>query len=128
MTVTSVVAGLPVVMLTTTGARTGRLHTVPVLGFRVEGGLVIAAGNFGQQQEPAWCLNLRRDPQARVVVDGRMRGVVAEELAGEVRAAAWGQCLAVYPGGAAYARRAAPRVIALFRLHPDAARPVDQVS
>jgi hypothetical protein len=46
--------------------------------------------------------------------------VVAEELLGEARAAVWERCLVVYPGGTAYARRAAPRTIGLFLLGPDA--------
>jgi deazaflavin-dependent oxidoreductase (nitroreductase family) len=115
-TLTSVVAGLPVVMLTTTGARTGLPRTVPVLGFPIDEGLVVFAGNFGRQQEPAWCLNLRRDPHAHVVVGHRSTRVVAEELSGAARAATWERCLAIYPGGTAYARRAGPRTIAGFRL------------
>ena len=119
VTVTSLMAGLPVIMLTTTGARTGRPHTVPVLGFPIGDGLAIAAGNFGRQQEPAWCLNLHRDPQARIAVDRQVRRVVAEELVGEARAAVWERCLVIYPGGRAYARRAAPRTVALFLLSAD---------
>jgi deazaflavin-dependent oxidoreductase (nitroreductase family) len=118
-TLTSLVAGLPVIMLTTTGARTGFLRTVPVLGFPVDERMAIAAGNFGRQQEPAWCLNLRRDPHAQIVVDQQARRVVAEERLGETRAAVWKRCLTIYPGGAAYARRAAPRTIALFLLSED---------
>jgi deazaflavin-dependent oxidoreductase (nitroreductase family) len=112
-------AGLPVIMLTTTGARTGRLHTVPVLGFPIDEGLVIAAGNFGRREEPAWCLNLRRDPHAQVAVDHQTRRVLAEELLGQTRAAVWDRCLRIYPGGTAYARRAAPRTIGVFLLSED---------
>src|SRR4051812_39208718 len=65
-TVTSALSGLPVVMLTTTGARTGMLRTVPVLGFPINGETAVAAGNFGRPQEPAWCLNLRRHPRAEI--------------------------------------------------------------
>lgn len=82
-TVTSALSGLPVIMLTTTGARTGLPRTVSVLGFPVHRDIAIAAGNFGRRQDPAWCLNLRREPRARIVVDGQVRHVVAEELAGE---------------------------------------------
>jgi deazaflavin-dependent oxidoreductase (nitroreductase family) len=118
-TVTSLLAALPIVMLTTTGARTGRPRTVPVLGFPIDEGLAIAAGNFGRPEEPAWCLNLRRDPHAQVAVDQQTRRVVAEELVGETRAAVWERCLEIYPGGTAYARRAAPRTIGVFLLSED---------
>ena len=103
-------------MLTTTGARTGLPRTVPVLGFPIEGDIAVAAGNFGSPQDPGWCLNLRREPRARIVVDGQIREVVAEELAGSARDAVWRHCLAIYPGGTAYAERAGTRTIGLFLL------------
>jgi deazaflavin-dependent oxidoreductase (nitroreductase family) len=117
-TVTGVLAGLPVVMLTTTGARSGLARTVPVLGFPVAGTIVVAAGNFGRRHDPAWCRNLRQDPRAMLAVDGRTRRVVAEELTGAERTAAWDACLQVYPGGAAYAARAGGRAIGLFAMRP----------
>lgn len=113
---TSALSGLPVIMLTTTGARTGRPRTVPVLGFPIQGDIAIAAGNFGRVDDPAWCVNLRRDPRARIVVDGRVRHVVAEELVGQPRKEVWQQCLAIYPGGTAYATRAGARTIGVFLL------------
>jgi deazaflavin-dependent oxidoreductase (nitroreductase family) len=118
-TVTSALSGLPVIMLTTTGARTGLRRTVPVLGFPINGDIAVAAGNFGRPQDPAWCLNLRRNPHARIVVDGHVREIVAEELAGELRETVWRHCLAIYPGGNAYAARAGTRTIGLFLLRSD---------
>jgi len=106
-------------MLTTTGARTGMPRTVPVLGFPINGDIAIAAGNFGRPQDPAWCLNLRRNPHARIVVDGHVRKVVAEELAGEPRETVWRHCLAIYPGGTAYATYAGTRTIGVFLLRSD---------
>jgi deazaflavin-dependent oxidoreductase (nitroreductase family) len=106
-------------MLTTTGARTGQPRTVPVLGFPVGADLAVAAGNFGRHHDPAWCRNLRRQPRARVALGGTVREVVAEELTGAAYDAAWRQCLAVYPGGAAYAARAGGRRIGLFVLRAE---------
>jgi hypothetical protein len=77
-------------------SRTGRLHTVPVLGFPIDEGLIIAAGNFGRREEPAWCLNLRRDLHGQVTMNHQSRRVVAEELLGETRAAVWERCLSIY--------------------------------
>ena len=118
-TLTAILAGLPVVQLTTIGAKTGMPHTVSVLGFPTRQGVVVAAGNFGHRTEPAWCANLRRNPRARLEQGRLTRPVVAHELSGNARAAAWRQCLTVYPDGAEYARRAAPRVIAQFLLDPE---------
>jgi deazaflavin-dependent oxidoreductase (nitroreductase family) len=105
-------------MLTTTGARTGLSRTVPVLGFEVGEDIAVAAGNFGRAHNPGWCLNLRQEPRACIMVGGERRPVVAEELAGEARDEVWQGGLGVYPGGAAYERRAGSRTIAVFLLHP----------
>jgi deazaflavin-dependent oxidoreductase (nitroreductase family) len=71
----SFVSGLPVVMLTTTGAKTGQPRTVPVLGIPVQGSVAIIASNFGQHRHPAWYHNLRADPGAEVAVDGMHRRI-----------------------------------------------------
>jgi deazaflavin-dependent oxidoreductase (nitroreductase family) len=118
-TLTAIASGLPVVQLTTNGAKTGTPHPICVLGFPTTQGLVVAAGNFGRPAEPAWCANLRTHPRAVLTEGNLARVVVARELTAKARAAAWQQCLATYPAGAAYARRAHPRVIALFLLEPE---------
>jgi deazaflavin-dependent oxidoreductase (nitroreductase family) len=118
-TVTAVLSGLPVVMLTTTGARTGLPRTVPVLGFPAGEDIAVAAGNFGRAQDPGWCVNLRRLPAARIVVAGRPRQVRAEELTGGARAAVWRDAVEIYPGAAAYARRSGGRTIGVFLLRAD---------
>jgi F420H(2)-dependent quinone reductase len=74
------------------------------------------------QQRPRQDSNLRRDPHARIVVDGHIRRVVADKLAGDAREALWQQCLAIYPGGTAYATRASARTIAVFVLRADSSR------
>ena len=55
-TASAMLSGLPVIMLTTTGARTGLPRTLPVLGFAIGAEVAVAAGNFGQAQEPGWCV------------------------------------------------------------------------
>jgi deazaflavin-dependent oxidoreductase (nitroreductase family) len=124
-TVTAMLSGLPVIMLTTTGARSGLPRTVPVLGFPVGEDLAVVAGNFGRRPDPAWCLNLRREPHARVAVDGRPRDVLAEELSGGPRDAVWRRALEIYPGGAAYERRAGGRILGVFLLRAAADRSGD---
>jgi deazaflavin-dependent oxidoreductase (nitroreductase family) len=114
----SLVAGIPVVMLTTTGARSGRLRTVPVLGIPVDGGVAIIASNFGQRSHPAWYHNLRAHPDAQIVVDGDRRRVRAVEAEGARRAAIWQEGLRVYPGFGQYERLASHRRISVFVLEP----------
>lgn len=117
-TFASLVSGIPVVMLTTTGARSGQRRTTPVLGIPSEGALAIIASNFGQSRHPAWYHNLRAHPDAEVMVDGTRRRVHAVEAQGELRARIWEQGLRVYPGFGQYERRAAHRQISVFVLQP----------
>src|SRR5947209_1572003 len=65
-TMGSLLSGLPVVMLTTTGARSGKPRTVPILGIPVQGGVAVIASNWGQQHHPSWYHNLRAHPEAQV--------------------------------------------------------------
>lgn len=110
-------SGIPVVMLTTTGARSGAARTTPVLGVDDGDALIVIASNFGQARHPAWAHNLRRHPRASVEAGGVVREVRARELAGDERERAFGLGLTVYPGYAAYRRRA-ERTIPVFRLEP----------
>lgn len=115
-TFASWVSGLPVVMLTTTGARTGKPRTVPVLGLTTEDGLAVIASNYGQERHPAWYHNLRASPEGTVTVDGVTRRFRAVEADGERRARIWRRALQVYPGFSEYERRAVSRRIVLFVL------------
>ena len=117
-TFSSLLSGLPVVMLTTVGAKTGQRRTVPVLGLPTENTLAIIASNFGQSRHPAWYYNLQQHPDAEIVVDGKRQRVRAVEATGQRRAEIWEQGLRVYPGFGQYERRAAHREIAVFELTP----------
>jgi deazaflavin-dependent oxidoreductase (nitroreductase family) len=115
-TFASLVSGLPVVMLTTTGARTGVPRTVPVLGLPTAHGLAVIASNYGQPHHPAWYHNLRANPEGEVTVEGVTRPFRATEAEGDVRARIWRESLKVYPGYSQYERRAPNRQIGVFVL------------
>jgi deazaflavin-dependent oxidoreductase (nitroreductase family) len=117
-TLGSLLAGLPVVLLTTTGARSGLPRAVPVLGIPFPGGIAVIGSNWGQRRHPAWYYNLRAHPEAWVVIDGVGRRVCAVEAEGERRSEIWRQALLVYPGFSEYERRAPDRHIAVFVLEP----------
>jgi deazaflavin-dependent oxidoreductase (nitroreductase family) len=117
-TITSWVTGLPVVMLTTTGARSGRARTMPVLGFPDGDATLVIGSNYGQARHPAWVHNLRAHPRATLVLDGVTRDVEAVELDGADRERRLAAAEEIYPGFAVYVRRAAPRRIGVFRLEP----------
>jgi deazaflavin-dependent oxidoreductase (nitroreductase family) len=115
-TLAALVSGLPVVMLTTTGAKSGRRITTPILGLPEGDAVVIVGSNFGQAHHPGWYHNLRAHPRARVAIDGVAHDVEAEEVASPDRERCLQLATEVHPGFPAYVKRAAPRRIAVFRL------------
>jgi deazaflavin-dependent oxidoreductase (nitroreductase family) len=115
-TLGSLITGLPVVMLTTTGARSSEPRTVPILGIPVDNGVAVIASNWGQRHHPSWYYNLRAHPEAQVAIEGSSRRVRAVEADGERRAEIWQEGLRVYPGFAEYERRAPHRRISVFVL------------
>jgi deazaflavin-dependent oxidoreductase (nitroreductase family) len=118
-TAASWVTGLPVVMVTTTGARSGRETTTPILGVPEGGGIVVIGSNFGQAHHPAWVHNLRAHPRAHVrVIGGPEHDAVAEEVTGEERERLIALASEIYPGYPLYVERAAPRRIRVIRLIP----------
>jgi deazaflavin-dependent oxidoreductase (nitroreductase family) len=119
-TFTSWVSGLPIVMLTTTGARSGRERTLPVLAVPAEGRLVVIASNYGQERNPAWYHNLRAHPRATITFEGERREVVAHELNGEERERWYARGIEIYPAWTGYRKRAAHRQIPVIELRPAA--------
>lgn len=115
-TLSSLVTGLPVVFLTTVGARSGQQRTSPVLGFPTEGGLAVIASNYGQPSDPAWCHNLRANPAGEVTVNGVRSRFRAVEVEGERRDQIWREALRIYPGWSSYEQRASNRTIPVFVL------------
>jgi deazaflavin-dependent oxidoreductase (nitroreductase family) len=115
-TLASLLSGLPVVMLTTTGARSGVPRTVPVLGLPTADGLAVIASNYGQEHNPGWYHNLRAKPDGYVTVDGVRRVFHASEAQGDLRGRIWQEGLKIYPGFSQYERRASHRHIAVFVL------------
>ena len=115
-TLAGVLSGLPVVMLTTTGAKSGRPSTAPLLGFEDGDALIVIASNYGKARHPAWYHNLRAHPRARLAVRGAWRDVVGEEVESPERERLLQVASVVYPGYAVYVKRAAPRRISVFRL------------
>jgi deazaflavin-dependent oxidoreductase (nitroreductase family) len=117
-TAANLLSGLPVVHLTTTGARTGRLRTVPLLGIPTAAGTAVFASNFGRGQQPGWYHNLRAHPGAAVTVRGHRTEVRAVQVGGEERDRFWRAGLEIFPGFAAYAHRTGGRDVAVFLLVP----------
>lgn len=107
-----------VLILTTTGRRSGRPRTVVVQYFPDGSDLVVVGANSGMPSHPAWYLNLTAEPRARVEIDGRTLSVRARELTHEEASAFWPQVLAQAPDYARYVSRT-DRRIPLLRLEID---------
>ncbi len=97
--------GFKVLLLTTTGRKSGKAHTVPVGWFHHEAGYVIVASNGGQPTNPAWYYNLKNNPCVTVQVLDKVLSVNAEVLSGQARAQAWQQVIATAPMYADYEKR-----------------------
>ena len=99
------VAGMPVLLLTTTGRRSGRARTTPLTYFESGTELVIVASNGGEDRPPAWWLNLQQDPGATITIGTRSWPATAHAATDEQHARLWPMITTTYPGYAAYARR-----------------------
>ena len=89
--------GLPIVMLTTKGARTGRQVTVPVVGIRDGERIAVIASNYGQPYHPAWYHNLIANPLATLSFAGAQKTVRARLATGEERWRLWPMGAEIYP-------------------------------
>lgn len=115
-TLTSLLAGLPVAVVETIGARSGTARHTPLVVLPTPEGPAVIGSNFGQRVHPGWVHNLRANPRGRVTLDGHTRPFRAVEVEGARRARIWADALASYPGFARYEDRAAPRRIPVFVL------------
>jgi deazaflavin-dependent oxidoreductase (nitroreductase family) len=106
--------GLPQLLLTTTGRKSGQPRTVTLLYGTIGEEIVLIGSNFGQAHHPAWALNLEANPDA-VVQIGPQRSTVRSRLVTDPaeRESVWAHMTAMYPGYAMY-RSKAGRDIKVF--------------
>lgn len=108
---------LDVLLLTTTGRKTGKPRTVPLLYAPAGGGYAVVASKGGAPADPAWCVNLRAHPAARVELGGKSVPVKAREAEGEEYGRLWSQMVQGYNGYAGYQEKTSRR-IPVFLLEP----------
>ena len=107
----------PVLLLTTTGRKSGQRRTAPVLYMRDGERVVVIGSNAGNPRPPAWALNLKVNPDADVEIGGDRRRVRARVAEGDERAELWRRMTEEFEGFAAYRERT-DRDIAVFVLEP----------
>ena len=108
----------PCLLLKTTGAKTGKERTTPLLYLKDGGNFVLIASRGGNARHPSWYLNLKANPEAEVFVEGEYVKCTASDAEGEERERLWEKAVGVYGGYEKYRRRAGEREIPVVVLRP----------
>ena len=104
------VVGMPVLMLTTKGRKSGEPRS-NVLTYVPKGrASVVYASNAGEPRHPAWWLNLLADPHATIQRGQEVIPVVAREADGDERTALWDEAVRINAGYADYEKRTSRRI------------------
>ena len=106
---------LPVLMLTTTGAKSGEPREVPLACMPDDDVIYLVGSNFGREKHPAWTGNLLKTPHASVSFRGETFAVDATRLSDEEKAEIWPKLLELWPTYDRYVERSG-RNIRVFRL------------
>jgi deazaflavin-dependent oxidoreductase (nitroreductase family) len=118
LSVPSILTGLPVVMLTTIGAKSGKPRTVPVVGISDGDKVIVIASNYGQAHHPAWYYNLRAHPEATLELPGRSGTYLAREATPDEWQTYWRRAAELYIGFPEYQKRTHGRAIPIIVLTP----------
>lgn len=111
-------ANAEILLLNTTGAKSGQPRLSPLAYFRIDGKLIIIGSFAGADVNPAWVHNLRANPRARIEVGTESYDVTARELTPQERDEHFAKISAASPGFADYQAKTS-RVIPLFELQRD---------
>ena len=110
-------AMLPVLVLTTTGRKSGEPRVSPLATVPFEGDFYVVGSNFGRPNHPAWSWNLLEHPDARISYQGKELPVRAELLSPQDKAATWPRLTEMWPLFDLYTQRSG-RDLRVFRLSP----------
>ena len=111
-----VLAGLPVMMVTTAGGAVSQPRTSPLIAVPVGDSLALLGTNFGQTSTPAWVLNLEADPNLTVGYRDRVAELVARPATEAERTEVWRNSAGVYGGYEKYRERIHGREVRIFVL------------
>lgn len=109
-------------MLTSKGAKSGLLRTVPLLCIRDENepdSFALIATNWGQKSYPAWYYNLKTNPEAVCTIEGKSGNYLAHEAQGEEYPRHWQNAANTYFGYPLYKQRISGRRIPIMVMHPE---------
>ena len=114
----SILSGLPVILLTTTGAKSGLRRQTPLVAFEDGGELILIASYYGSKHHPAWYYNLIANPHVEVRYSNHPHHYIARQVKGEQRTYYWNLAAAQYQGYSLYQKRASHREIPVMVLKP----------
>jgi deazaflavin-dependent oxidoreductase (nitroreductase family) len=120
-TLTGLLADVPVVMVTTVGAKSGKVRQTPLLPIRDPDRptcLALIATNFGQERYPQWYFNLKKHPQAQCAMHGEQKAYLVREAEGEEYQRYWQLAEATFFGYRVYRQRIRSRHIPILILEP----------
>ncbi|MFD4181323.1 nitroreductase family deazaflavin-dependent oxidoreductase [Rhodococcus sp. NPDC058514] len=109
--------GKPVVLLTTKGAKSGKLRKAPLMRVEHDGEYAIVASLGGAPKHPVWYHNVVADPHVELQDGPVKRDMVAREVTGDEKAVWWERAVAVWPDYADYQKKT-DRQIPVFVLTP----------
>ena len=112
------IVGLPIIQITTIGAKSGEPRTMPLVSLFDGEKIALIGSNFGRQHNPGWYYNLKANPQCTVQVNGREQKFIARQTEGEERERYWQMAVSYYKGYDLYKVRAAHRQIPVIILEP----------
>ena len=110
---------MPVIIVTTRGAKSGKLRKVPLMRVEHDGEYAAVASMGGAAKNPVWYFNLVADPRVEVRDGTVVQTMIAREVTGEEKAIWWKRCVAAFPDYADYQART-ERPIPVFVLTPTA--------
>jgi deazaflavin-dependent oxidoreductase (nitroreductase family) len=111
--------GLPVVVITNRGARSGKLRKTPVMRVEHGGRYAAVASKGGAPDHPFWYYNFRAEPRVELQDGPRKQEMIAREITGDERDEWWQRAVAAYPPYADYQKKTT-RQIPVFVLEPAA--------
>ncbi|MFE7215087.1 nitroreductase family deazaflavin-dependent oxidoreductase [Streptomyces sp. NPDC001698] len=111
--------GLPVILLTTVGARSGRIRKTPLMRVEHDGQYAVVASQGGAPKHPFWYFNLRADPRVELQDGPVKQDMTAREVTGAEKARWWERAVAAFPPYAEYQEKTS-REIPVFVLEPAA--------
>ncbi|WP_119066649.1 nitroreductase family deazaflavin-dependent oxidoreductase [Rubrobacter indicoceani] len=106
--------GSPVLILLTTGRKSGQRRETPLLYLPDGEDFAIVASNGGTARAPAWYLNLKADPEVEVLVGGERLAAVAEEVHGDKKRRLWAGLVEMYPTYTDYRRKTEREIPVVF--------------